>query len=332
LLVLDDAWQAEHVYLFQPQHAKFFRLLFTTRSAEAIAAIGAREQVLGTLPEDQARRLLASFSSRREEELPGAAVGILRECRGLALALAIIGAVLRTKSDDRCADLLESLIRSNLEELHLKLPNYEYASFGAAMAMEASILDLPVETQRQYQDLAVFPDNTAIPEGALEVMWGVESKQVRRITAQLADRSLATLDTETRLSLHDLQLDYLRERAGDLILLHNRLIEQYRMWNPNGWQTASEDGYLVQHLVHHLGLAGMKSEIRKLLSQQVQTDDRLGIGPSLLLGTRLATAQTSAQRGITRPKPWSAIRPSRRAWVCKSATLRFWHPSTAWQV
>ena len=266
LLVMDDAWQAEHVYLFQPQHAKFFRLLFTTRSAEAIAAIGAREQVLGTLPEYQARRLLANFSSRREEELPAAAVGILRECRGLALALAMIGAVLRTKSDDRWADLLESLTRSNLEEVRLKLPNYKYASFGAAM--EASILDLPVKTQRQYRDLAVFPDNTAILEGALEVMWGVESKQVRRITAQLADRSLAALDTQTRLSLHDLQIDYLRERAGDLILLHNRLIERYRMRNPNGWHAASDDGYLVQNLVHHLRLAGMKSEIRKLLSQQ----------------------------------------------------------------
>ena len=109
LLILDDVWEAEHVYHFQPRDAKFCRVLFTTRSAEAVAAAGAQALALEILTEDQARLLLAKYSGRREEDLPAAAVGILRECRGLALGLATLGALLREKTDQRWQDLLDDV-------------------------------------------------------------------------------------------------------------------------------------------------------------------------------------------------------------------------------
>ena len=86
--------------------------------------------------------------------------------RPLALGLATLGALLREKTDERWQDLLDDLIKSNLEEVRLKFPNYEYPSLRAAM--QASVQDLPSDIERRYYDLAVFPDDAAIPETARE--------------------------------------------------------------------------------------------------------------------------------------------------------------------
>ena len=263
LLVLDDVWHANHVYDFQPGDARFCRLLFTTRNAEIGAAIGAHGHSLDVLAEEQARRLLATYAGRSEEELPGEAAGILHECKGLPLALAMIGAMLREEPPRRWADVLDSLTRADLEEIRLEFPNYAYPSLVAAI--EVSVKDLPPEVQRHYFDLAVLPEDTAIPETALEVLWELDGRTVRATAALLASRSLATRDTLGRLALHDLQLDYVRKRAGKLADLHCRLLQRYRKRCSGGWHTGPNDGYFFEHLAYHLKEGRRVEELGSLL-------------------------------------------------------------------
>jgi WD40 repeat protein len=264
LLVVDDVWRSDDVYRFQPADALRCRVLITTRNSEVASATGALEQVLDTLGELESRSLLATYANTRVEDLPPEAAGILQECRGLALALAMIGATLRGEPHARWADIKDSLQSADLEEIQLKFPNYTYPSLIAAI--EVSVTNLPPAAQNRYLELAVFPEDAEIPESALEAIWGVDGKTTRRLVSHFVNRSLATRNpTNNRMRVHDLQLDYVRIRARDLRGLHNRMLAAYWQKCGQGWHTGPNDGYFFELLAYHLQQAGRERELQQLL-------------------------------------------------------------------
>ncbi len=265
LLVLNDVWDSTPVYQFQPsEDARFCRLLFTTRNDEISASVGARSQPLDILDNQQSRRLLASYAAMKDRELPQEAAGILNECHGLPLALAMIGALLRNKPRQRWADVLDSLRNANLDGIKLKFPNYPYPSLVAAL--ETSVDNLEEYEKQLYLGFAVFPDHTAVPEATLEAVWKIDGKEVRRVNDKLVDRSLATRDDLGRMTLHDLQCDYVRKRVGTSPReLHSRLLKSYRHLCSGGWHTGPNDGYFFEHLAYHLTEAGRMTELRRVL-------------------------------------------------------------------
>jgi len=277
LLVLDDVWDSGPVYYFQPSDdARFCRLLFTTRDNEIAASVGAQSHPLDILDERQSRHLLATYAGTEEKDLPEEAAGILRECHGLPLALGMVGALLRNKSLQFWGDVLDSLRNADLDEFKLKFPNYPYPSVVAAI--EASVNHLADDEKKSYLDLAVFPDDTAVPEAALEVAWGLDGKKVRRIREHLVGLSLATRGDSQRITLHDLQLDYLRKRAGsNLPELHSRLLGRYRQLCSDRWHTGPNDGYFFEHLAYHLNKAGRRKELRDLLLDYRWLEQKLKI-------------------------------------------------------
>ena len=123
LLVLDDVWEPSPVYHFQPSDdSRFSRLLFTTRDDEIASTVGARSHPLDVLNDQQSRLVLAAYAAVRENDLPKETDGILRECHGLPLALAMIGAMLRNKSPQRWADVLHSLRNADLDAIKIQVP------------------------------------------------------------------------------------------------------------------------------------------------------------------------------------------------------------------
>jgi WD40 repeat protein len=213
---------------------------------------------------------VANYAGLNEDELPGEADGIIQECDGLPLALAMVAAMLRDEPNSRWADVLDSLKKADLEEIQIQFPDYAFPSLIAAI--EVSVKQLPKEIQKCYLDLAVFPEDTLIPEPALTVIWGREGKEVRRIASQLVNRSLATRDASTHLSLHDLQVDYVRnedvrKQAGveSVSALHGRFLEVYAGRCTEGWPAGPRDGYYFEHLPWHLKEAGRTTELRQLL-------------------------------------------------------------------
>ncbi len=285
LLVLDDVWEAAPVYYFQPaDDSRFCRLLFTTRDDEIAATVGARSHPLDLLDERLSRHLLAAYAAVEEKTLPQEADGILRECHGLPLALAMIGAMLRSKSPQHWADVLHNLRNADIDAIKIKFPNYAYPSLVAAI--ETSFNSLEDTERRCYLDFAVFPEDTAVSDSALEIAWGLDGKHVRQYKDRLVSLSLATRDDHGKIVLHDLQLDYVRSRAGSgLRDLHRRLLERYEKKCSNGWYSGPNDGYFFEHLAYHMREAGQPRDLRNLLFDYMWLEKRLHVsGVAALLG------------------------------------------------
>jgi hypothetical protein len=68
----------------------------------------------------------------------------------------------------------------------------------------------------------------------------------------LASNAPERSDGAGRLTLHDLQFDYVRGKQRSLPGLHNRLLNAYAAQCTGGWATGPNDGYFQQHLIHHL--------------------------------------------------------------------------------
>ena len=114
-------------------------------------------------------------------------------------------------------NVLERFQHAELDRISAILPGYPHRVLVAALAISVEALD-PADRER-YHDLAVFPEDTPIPEEALRALWrrdGLDDAGVERLAELFVDRSLAQWDKTGRLVLHDLQADYARARAADL--------------------------------------------------------------------------------------------------------------------
>ena len=149
--------------------------------------------------------------------------------------------------------------------------------------IEVSVRALPAEVQHRLFELAVFPEDEQVPEGAVTTLWqhtsNLSPRQSRKILVDLKQRSLVYLapsmetgnDSVGFISLHDLIQDYCvrlsRQQLGDETLLHGRLLDAYRGRCPDGWWTGPNDGYFLNHLRNHLVAAGRGDELADLLQE-----------------------------------------------------------------
>jgi hypothetical protein len=266
LLILDDVWHTKHVAAFDALGQRC-KMLLTTRDRALITGLGAVECQLGVLSNEQALALLALWAGQHEETLPTEAHEVVRECGNLPLALAMIGAMVKGKLD-RWANVLHKLRNADLEKIRHQFPNYPYSDL--LKAIQVSVEDLEPDDQRRYLDFAVFPEDTRIPEAALQTFWepeGLNKHDTQDVVDLLVERSLARRDDKGHLSLHDLQYDYVRKQAGDLSVLHNQLLSAYAKQCPNGWHTGTNDGYFFEHLAYHLKESEKKEELYSLLTE-----------------------------------------------------------------
>jgi WD40 repeat protein len=266
LLILDDVWQVEHAAAFEGLGATS-KLLVTTRDARLITALGATAHALDLLEDGQAIELLANWAEQPVETLPPAAYLVMRECGHLPLALAMVGAMVQGKPD-RWENVLHKLRSADLGKIRQQFPGYPYADLLKTIQVSVEALE-PAEQER-YLEFAVFPEDTPIPEAVLQTFWrsaGLEWDEVQDVIYLLVDLSLARRDEQGNLSLHDLQVDYVRKQVMDLPGLHDRLLGAYAIGCPGGWHQGTDDGYFFEHLALHLREAGRQMELRELLFQ-----------------------------------------------------------------
>jgi len=265
LLVLDDVWDADDVEPFN-ELGERSRLLVTTRKEDVGRGIAAVPARLAELTDGDARELFARYVGTSTESLFPEATSIIAECGELPLALAMVGSLLRDRPQTSWATLLKRLRSADIGRLAAKLPGYPHRSLLAAI--DISVADLPHELRDRYLDLAVFPEDTAIPEAVLKVYWGpqgLDEATTQDVSDAFVDRGLARRDSKGRLTLHDLQHDYIRASVPDLTPLHARLLEAYRRSAPAGLHTGPNDGYFYQAILHHLFCVEGRDAIRKLL-------------------------------------------------------------------
>jgi len=267
LVILDDVWDVKDAEPFNALTPPS-RLLITTRNREVAVGLGADVRELNELAAAQGLALLASYAGRPVAALPREAPAIVRECGELPLALAMAGSMLRGRQDDRWPTLLAQLQKAELGYLAAALPDYgEHRSMLAAI--EVSVRELPEDVRQRFLDFAVFAEDVAAPEAVLHLLWkaaGVDLAAAQSTVDALVDRSLVRRDAQGRLTLHDLQHDYVRARCGDLKARHTRLLDAYRNIAPDrALHAVASDGYFFEHGPEHLLAAEGPLVLRDLL-------------------------------------------------------------------
>jgi WD40 repeat protein len=264
LIVLDDVWDARDSAPFLLDSPRS-RLMITTRDARVAVALGAQQQELHVLTWDQSLQLISLWADCRVSDLPPEATEIVRECGSLPLAVAMVGAQLRGKPD-RWPHVLQKLRNADLDRIRQSFPEYPHTDL--LRAIEISMDSLDDDLRRRYLDFAVFPEDCAIPEAAVGTLWKLDKYDVADFVDQLVDLSLATRDTDHRLRIHDLLLDYLRSRLGSdtLVEKHQLFLHSYAQRCPNHWSEGPTDGYFFENLIWHLRHAGRNDEAVRLLA------------------------------------------------------------------
>ncbi len=264
LIVLDDVWEVEHAAPVLNSLGPRSRLLITTRDAGIATALGGQEYRLGELSDDEALDLLAGWTGVLSSGLPAEARQVAAECGNLPLALALSGAMARDGTSWR--DLLAALREADLDFIEAHFANYPYPTVFKTLKVSMDALETrDAMAAELYRELVVFPESVA-PETAVLTLWrpsGHSDRQLRKVLTQLERKALLRLEGEEpgrRVSLHDLQHDYLRGIQGDVTRLHRRFVDAYARQCSDGWPSGPNDGYYFEHLVYHLIQAGRMAE------------------------------------------------------------------------
>ena len=261
LLVLDDLWRPQDAEPFDVLGPRS-RLLVTTRDADLLVALGARELPLDVLSKELAIELLASWSGHARTTLPPAADRVAEACGYLPLALALAGA--RVQGGASCEEVLSALERGRLEFL-----DHPYGSVLKSLRLGTDAL---TEFDRdRYFELAVFPEDADIPLAAIRALWRhtgrLESDASRDLLHRLHRRALLNLPSDgSGISFHDLQHDFLRLNIASLIDGHTALVDAYQAAATSGWASGPDDGYFFQYMPQHLAAADQLGELKALLS------------------------------------------------------------------
>jgi hypothetical protein len=301
MIVLDDVWVLEHATPFHDALGPLCRLLVTTRDAGLAAALGT-DVDLGFLTPGDALRLLADSGGQTVAQLPQDANQVARECGNLPLALAMAGGIARGK--EGWTGVLARLRSADLAKLRGIFPGYPYPDL--LRAFEASIDCLDKKFRDRYFDLAVLAENTSIPEAALATFWkehGLNRFDVEDTVGLFVERSLARRTSSGAISLHDLQLIYVRAGTPTIAELQRRFVEAYLAGKEAGaWALVPDDGYFHEHITWHLEQAGWQDRIHMLLAAAredgrnawheaaSQTGRLVSYHADLARGTRLAIA------------------------------------------
>jgi hypothetical protein len=223
LLILDDIWGIEQVSVFNVNGRKL-KILLTTRDERIINSLDAIGHRVDFLSEDDSLVLLALRSNQRLERLPYITKEIARECGNLPLALAIVGSMARNDPKG-WENILYRLKSADLEKIKYDFPDYPHPNLFKAI--QVSIDALSQDNKKLFFDLAVFPENIAIPISTLQILWepkGLNMYDIHDTVHLFSELSLAIIDEQERLSLHDLLLDFIRKQADNLMEMHKNLV------------------------------------------------------------------------------------------------------------
>jgi len=249
LVVVDDVWNINDLKPLLAESPRS-RFLFTTRDASIGRFVAARELTAQLMDREQARELLAAWAGVPVADLPAEAEAVTAECRGLPLALSVLGAMLRGADRATWPDTVELLRKADLSAFEDQLPPGQESFFRA---VEVSYQALNPKMQERYRELAVLLEDMPAAAPILQTLWGADETETRRIARHFADRSLAFRDGDG-IRLHDLQLDYVRALYTDkdtLDLIHSAMRLSAHVIGNDPRQFASQ---VVGRLLPHKGI------------------------------------------------------------------------------
>ncbi|NET68859.1 MAG: hypothetical protein F6K63_32490 [Moorea sp. SIO1G6] len=306
LLVVDDAWNPDHVQPFRIGGAKC-RVLVTTREAQIV---GVTRYDLDVMNPSQALGLLEEYggsklqgSDRKQAQALATTVGYLPLALELAAAQIADGISwqeLLTDLQEEIA-LLETLDLPGAQEVGEKRRKH----YSLVASFNLSLRRLPPGKFQQFAWFGVLPEDVSITPALGTTLWDVGAREARKTLQYFKSKALLLSGKSTNgtptYQLHDLVHDMARrlltaepatEGEGSLPGLgltwpqaHGQLLERYRQKTQNGlWHTLPDDGYSHSYLTWHLEKAGCIEEVHQLLQEETaggrngwyETGERLG--------------------------------------------------------
>jgi APAF-1 helical domain/WD domain, G-beta repeat len=273
LIVIDDVWDAAHLTPFL-QGGRYCARLATTRNRETIPVAAATVPV-DAMQSTEATALLRTGLPPGEE---AAMTALARRLGEWPLLLKLVGSQLR----ERVLTLHEPLPKA-LRWIDRALTKRGLIAFDIENAtqrdqavrktLSASLSLLRESEPQRFAELAVFPEDAAVPLAAVETLWastgGLDDFDSEELARKLFRISLLLdLDlAKRRVRLHDVIRAYLLPPGNEeRRALHRALVEAYRDRCRNGWATGPDDGYFFQHLPAHLVEAGRLDDLKALLA------------------------------------------------------------------
>ncbi|KAG6495941.1 putative disease resistance protein RGA3 [Zingiber officinale] len=275
LLILDDVWNEEFTLwdeLRKPlASAQVVKVLVTTRNQSVARIMGTRSPLnLNCLPFDVCWQLfkrvtLGGADKSLQPHLEHLGRKIVDKCKGLPLAVKLLGGALRNKEDvDSWEDILEN-----------EMWESEETNKGVLPALKISYDCMPIQLKRCFQYLSLFPKDTSLDSEEIVRLWMSQGllpldgdKRAedigRNYIKRLAERSLIHLKRADTLfmreqlrkqsfSLHDLVHDLAQYIAQDecLCVIDDKFdIEKLQKIRhlSLGRSLVREDPHILKHL------------------------------------------------------------------------------------
>jgi WD40 repeat protein len=266
LLVIDDVWNQAHLRHFTQGGERCARLI-TTRTPQTLPEKAAEVKV-DAMREAEAVALLAAGLDQKYGRPTARTLQTLAARLGeWPLLLKLANGVLRNrlKSGDTLPAAIvyanRALDRRGLKAFDADKPIER--NQAAEMTLRVSLDQLATEDRQRFSELAIFPEDVAIPLATLEKYWGLDDLDTEDACTRLDQLSLLlSFDLGPRtIRLHDVARTFLRgERKADLTALNNQLLDAHRP--ADGWSAmADKEPYLWKHLAEHLIEADRGAEL-----------------------------------------------------------------------
>ncbi|GAA0157208.1 hypothetical protein LIER_14526 [Lithospermum erythrorhizon] len=269
LVVLDDVWSLSVLdqLITKVPGCKF---LVTSRFKFSPSAIDHTYE-MELLRDDEAMSLFCHFAFGQESIPMSISNNLVKqvvdECKGLPLALKVVGASLRDQPEMFWASAKNRLSRSQ--------PICESHAYQLLERMKLSIDHLPAKVRECFLDLGCFPEDKKIPLDVLINMWveihDIDEEEAFAILVELSDKNLLTLLKDARagdmfssyfeisVSQHDVLRD-LAIHLSNLEPLHLRrrlLMPRRETLLPKEWERyAADQSFNAQVISVHTGEMG----------------------------------------------------------------------------
>jgi NB-ARC domain/APAF-1 helical domain len=296
LLVVDDAWQTDHVVPFQVG-GDGCRVLVTTREAEVLDADRIDMDVMS---EAEALELLLSKAQVKSLTIEDKqqAKKLIAVVGGLPLAVDLAGAQIADGMS--WSELLEDLEAEIAYLEALDRPNFEGVRdektrkrLSLKASLNLSLKLLSSERLQQFAWLGVLPEDVAIQPEMAATLWSISRKKAGEVLRTFRAKALLLsgvqgLGQESSYRIHDLMHDLARglltgEGEKEIPGLglqwsdaHGILLDRYRQQAmDNLLHTLPDDGYIYSYLTWHMEKATRFNELHELF-QEVTTEGHNG--------------------------------------------------------
>ena len=260
-LVIDDVWQIDHLAPFMRGDDHCARLI-TTRNFEVARQANHRLSIEQMQAEEAVQLLMGNLGKTVHYVTPFEKLAERLGGHPLMLALACDAMDQRMERGDDLAKALtwvnKALDRRGMEAFDSTDTTQRNRAISRTIDMSVELL---TERERtQYFQLAIFPEDEAVPLNATCMLWNLDEFDAEALLERLFDLSLLKFDIRAgEFSLHDVLRVYMQDHLRNAPELHGQLID--------GWEDLFDlpDDYAWYWLSYHLMQATQTDILRQLL-------------------------------------------------------------------